>query len=141
MSTAARKSKATAKAGTSATRSMASRAATGVAATAARQRRIQRAHDRHDASAGSKDDESSSTKKPGVQAGSRRQPDRMPAQHQSKPGSEAALRLAPQLMAPDYPGSGKLDGFAAIVTGGDLGIGRAVAVLFAREGADGTVAT
>ena len=118
------------------------RTATGVAATAARQRRIQRAQDRHDASAGSKDDASSSSskKKPGVQAGSRREPDRLPAQHQTKPGSEAALRLAPQFMAPDYRGSGKLDGFAAIVTGADSGIGRAVAVLFAREGADVTVA-
>jgi NAD(P)-dependent dehydrogenase (short-subunit alcohol dehydrogenase family) len=43
-------------------------------------------------------------------------------------------------MAPDYRGSGKLEGFAAIVTGADSGIGRAVAVLFAREGADVTVA-
>ncbi len=39
-------------------------------------------------------------------------------------------------MAPDYRGSGKLEGMAAIVTGGDSGIGRAVAVLYAREGAD-----
>jgi NAD(P)-dependent dehydrogenase (short-subunit alcohol dehydrogenase family) len=43
-------------------------------------------------------------------------------------------------MAPAYRGSGKLEGFAAIVSGGDSGIGRAVAVLFAREGADVTVA-
>jgi len=118
-----------------------SRPTATVAATVAKQRRIQRAQDRHDASAGSKDDASSSSKKqPGVQAGSRREPDRLPAQHQTKPGSEAALRLAPQFMAPDYRGSGKLEGFAAIVTGADSGIGRAVAVLFAREGADVTVA-
>ena len=57
-----------------------------------------------------------------------------------EPGHEAELELAPQFLAPDYRGSGKLDGFAAIVTGGDSGIGQAVAVLFAREGADVTVA-
>ena len=106
-------------------------------ATASKQRRIQRAQDTAVKKSPPADDKS---KKPGVQAGARRQPDRLPAQHMAKPGSEVDLRLAPRFMAPDYKGSGKLEGFAAIVTGADSGIGRAVAVLFAREGADVTVA-
>lgn len=46
------------------------------------------------------------------------------------------MQLRPRFEAPDYQGSGKLKGFATLITGGDSGIGRAVAVLFAREGAD-----
>lgn len=106
-------------------------------ATSSKQRRIQAAQDAHRRAAPAP---AKGGGKAGVQAGARQQPDRLPAQHQDKPGSEADLQLAPQFMAPDYRGSGKLDGFAAIVTGADSGIGRAVAVLFAREGADVTVA-
>lgn len=72
-----------------------------------------------------------------MQAGARKYPEPpFPKQHQVKPGKESALDPAPMYDAPFYKGSGKLEGMAAIVTGGDSGIGRSVAVLFAREGAD-----
>ncbi|NML18428.1 SDR family oxidoreductase [Azohydromonas caseinilytica] len=70
------------------------------------------------------------------QTGAREQPKDMPAQHIAKPGIEAELQLQPQFQAPQYKGSEKLQGMAALITGGDSGIGRAVAVLYAREGAD-----
>ena len=101
-------------------------------AVVGKQRKIQSEQDARDAQPSESPDSEQET----VQTGARDYPTQQPAQHLPKPGLEADLQQKPQFEAPDYRGSGKLQGMATLITGGDSGIGRAVAVLFAREGAD-----
>jgi NAD(P)-dependent dehydrogenase (short-subunit alcohol dehydrogenase family) len=106
----------------------------GANAAAKEGERIQASIDRKDRERSEKKSE-----KP-VQAGTREYPAEFPAQHLTKPGLEADLKSPPLYEAPGYKGSEKLQGMVAVITGGDSGIGRAVAVLYAREGADVVIA-
>jgi NAD(P)-dependent dehydrogenase (short-subunit alcohol dehydrogenase family) len=70
----------------------------------------------------------------------RAKPTSFPAQEQKiHPGAEHKMEPEPQYMNPQYKGSGKLQDKVAIITGGDSGIGRSVAILFGREGCKGVV--
>ena len=67
-------------------------------------------------------------------------PESQPAQQQTPPGTLGEMKPKPDHGEESYRGSGRLTGKKAVITGGDSGIGRAVAIAFAREGADVLIA-
>jgi NAD(P)-dependent dehydrogenase (short-subunit alcohol dehydrogenase family) len=74
--------------------------------------------------------------RPGVQNPTEQYPKSFPAQEQAMPGTEQEMNPKPDHGETTYKGSGRLEGRKAIITGADSGIGKAVAIAFAREGAD-----
>lgn len=71
-----------------------------------------------------------------MQKGEKKKKLREPQTQKNQPGLESHMNPKPEFEAPFYKGSGKLKGKTALISGGDSGIGRAVAVAFAREGCD-----